>query len=433
MNIAFICDRKYLIPTKVAINSIVQNKDESDYICIYIIGVGLSFADFEWTMQFQNQQVHIKPIFPEEYFTQVTIRHLYVSKAALYKFLLPELIGVDKILYLDSDILVLSSLKELYEKDLGDMYAAVVKDMGAELEDKYHKKIKVSNYFNSGVMLLNLKELRKDKIHQKLIDIRQRDSSSTFMDQDTFNKVFDNRIMLISPKYNYMLTNIEDYNYSPENMAAFYGIDIEEIKKIIEQPVILHLTNKKKPWNDSDASHQEIWYQYAFKYDFPNIIQDIVYPWKKAIEQQRISMQLKLFQQKENTNFYKNNRMFSGNQRRLTGVAKEVWESKKEIIDCLDKWGNACEIVIYGAGRMGWAVFRVLWFSDYTNRIVGFAVSNIEDNIEELYGKKIFNWADYENRNAVIVIAAKDISKEEIDQKILNRGFTNILKISEFI
>lgn len=433
MDIAFICDKKYLIPTKVAINSIVHNMDEADHICIYIIGVGLSPVDFSWITQLQSEQVYIKPIFPGEYFTQMTIRHLYVSKAALYKFLLPELIGVDKILYLDSDVLVLNSLKELYEKELGDMYAAVVKDMGAELEDKYHKKIRVSYYFNSGVMLLNLKELRKNRIYQKLIDKRQSDLSSTFMDQDTFNKVFDNKIILLSPKYNYMLTNIEDYNYSPEDIAAFYNLDVEEIKKIMVNPVVLHLTNKKKPWNNSDASHQDIWYQYAFKHDFPQIIQDIVYPWKKEIEQQRISMEFKLAQQRENTNFYKYNRMFFKNEIQLTGVMKDIWKSRKEIIDYLGRWENECEIVIYGAGRMGWATFKILWFSNYINRITGFAVSNMGENIEELYGKKIFNWADYENRNAVILIAVRDISKEEIEQKILNRGFKNILKISEFL
>lgn len=431
MNIAFICDRKYLIPTKAAINSIVQNKDEEDHICIYIIGVGLSSLDFNWIMHFRNEHIDIKPIFPEEYFTQITIRHLYVSKAALYKFLLPELINVDKILYLDSDILVLSSLKELYEQDLGDMYAAVVRDMAMELECKYHEKNKVSHYFNSGIMLLNLKEMRKNKISEKLINIRQRDSSSVFMDQDTFNKVFNNKKILLSLKYNYMPTITEDYHYLPKDVAAFYHLDVEEIEKIMEDPIILHLAGMKKPWNNSDANHQNIWFQYAFKHDFSQIIQDIVDPWKSVIEQMTICMNFKLSQQQENISFYKNNRRFFVDETRLNGVMKEVWEAKEKLLRYLNKWEKMHEVVIYGAGRMGQAVFKALWFSDCTDRVVGFAVRNKEDNVEELYGKNIFNWTDYRNKNAVVVIAVKDISEEECRQTIWNRGFKNILRISE--
>lgn len=433
MNIVFICDRNYIIPTKASINSIIKNKDAEDNICIFIIGVGLLQKDFDWITQFQSGRICIKILLPNPHFDQISITHLYVSKAALYKFLIPELIDVDKVLYLDSDILVLDSLRKLYETPLGDNYAAVVRDMGAEIEDQYHIKNKVPYYFNSGMMLLNLKALRKYRISQKLIEMRQNDTSETFMDQDTFNKVFKGRTILVPPRYNYLLTNFEECNYSPDDIALFYGLDIGEINKMIEHPVILHLTNKKKPWNDSDACHQYIWYQYAFKEDIPQIIQNVVCPWKKENAHLRSCMDFKMSQQKENILYYRNGGKFLWGDTELFGVTKEVWEVRETLLRRLNKWGKKQEIVIYGAGRMGQAVFKCLHSLDYAGSVTGFAVSNTAENVEELYEKRIFGLDDIVNRKVILIIAVKNISGEEGLEKIRNMNFENILDMNEIL
>lgn len=437
MNIVFICDRNYLIPTRVTINSIIKNKGNNEKLCIYIIGVGLLIEDFDMFMHFKDESVIIEPIVPKENFEQILIEHWYVSKAALYKFLIPELIDADKILYLDSDIIVLGSLAKLYETDLGDMYAAVVRDMTAEVEYQFQLKHNIPYYFNSGMMLLNLKELREQGIAEKLIAIRKKDTSNLFMDQDTFNVAFNKKIMTVSPEYNFMLTNRADFHYSMEKIAEFYDLDLEEVKRIMERPVILHLTDKRKPWNSGDISEQYIWYQYVFEEDFPQIIQTIVSTWKtenellkKRLICQKEVQELKILQCEENMLFYKNGMRFIIDNACLSGIMGKVWNIKEEISEYLENDDKPREILLYGAGRMGQAVFKCLWSLNKAKDVIGFAVSNKQDNAVELFGKNIYQWGEYKNRNVIVVIAIKSLP-EEIIEEMFGSGFHNILDISK--
>lgn len=441
MNIVLICDKNYLVPTRALINSIAQNMQEEEEIFIYVIGVGLTLTDFDSIMRLQNDRILIKPIIPEDYFEQIKISHWYVSKAALYKFMIPELINVDKILYLDSDMLVLGSLKSLYETDLKDMYAAVVPDMVAEVEYQFQLKHKIPHYFNSGMMLLNLKELREQGMPQKFISIRRNDKSNLFMDQDTFNKAFNSKVIYVSPKYNYMFGNREHFQYRPEDIASFYNLGIEEMERIIEHPVILHFTDRKKPWKCNDAGKKCIWYQYAFSEDLPQIVRSIVSLWKEEnevlkLQNETLNSQLsnqifKSKQQEENILFYKNYRRFDVNDLVLSGVMEKIWEARKDISDYLNQCDKEHELVIYGAGRMGQSVFKCLWFLNYADRVAAFVVKDKKGNVDRLYEKNIYDLESYENRNAMVIIAVKDISESEIQQLFRNKNYKEIFEISK--
>lgn len=75
----------------------------------------------------------------------------------------------DKVLYLDDDILINGDLSELFETDLKNTYAVVVRSIDAELFIDWRKShendnLNVEKYFNSGVMLLNLKKIREKQI-----------------------------------------------------------------------------------------------------------------------------------------------------------------------------------------------------------------------------------------------------------------------------
>lgn len=441
MNIVLICDKNYLVPTKAVINSIMKNRNAEEQISIYIIGVGLLAEEFDSIMQLQSDKIHIKLIMPKHYFEQIEISHWYVSKAALYKFMIPELINEDKILYLDSDMLVLGSLKSLYDTDLKDMYAAVVPDMVAEVEYQFHIKHKIPHYFNSGMMLLNLKELRKHRMSEKLILIRKNDTTNLFMDQDTFNKAFNGRVIYVSPRYNYMLVNREFFQYRTEDIACFYNLDIEEAKKIVEHPVILHFTDAKKPWKCNDAGKPCIWYQYAFSEDLPQIVQNIACLWRQENEALKLQndtlnselaqQTFKSKQQEENISFYKNSRRFAVEDLDLSGITKKIWDARKEISDYLNKCDKECELVIYGAGKMGQSVFKCLWFLNYADRVTAFIVKDKRDNVAQLYEKNIYDRERYENKNAVVIIAVKDLSESEIQQIFKNKNYKEIFEISK--
>ncbi|MCK7489743.1 MAG: hypothetical protein MZU79_05535 [Anaerotruncus sp.] len=94
----------------------------------------------------------------------------YVTSAAYLKFDLPDLIpNQDKVLYLDGDIIIQKDLSDLFEINIKDYYAGAVKDIGLIDND-----LNIKNYFNSGVMLLNLKLMRENNASTALLNIASR-------------------------------------------------------------------------------------------------------------------------------------------------------------------------------------------------------------------------------------------------------------------
>ena len=188
---------------------------------------------------------------------------MYVSAAALLKFDLADILtGLDRVLYLDSDILILEDLRELFWTDLTDVYAAVVRDMAGTLGESHHKKMGHDDYFNSGVMLLNLKRMREHKIPQALLENKIHEKWHSFMDQDVFNDTFAQEVRFLPPKYNLMASNLKIGGFTADQFAGFYRLPVDEAEEIIEHPHILHMTNYIKPWKSYAADHFELYHKY---------------------------------------------------------------------------------------------------------------------------------------------------------------------------
>ncbi len=173
--------------------------------------------------------------------------------------MLPEL---DKVLYLDGDILIRDSLEELFDEDIDDVYAAVCKDLGAETyPSPYNDRLGIQHkaYFNSGVMVLNLKKNREEGIEEKLFQYRE-NGINHFMDQDAFNVVFDDSVILIDVVYNmstscWTITDLQTIN-------EYYDHDYHNKGECYLSAKILHLTTPEKPWLYLDVIGSEEWIAY---------------------------------------------------------------------------------------------------------------------------------------------------------------------------
>lgn len=263
INICFITDASYVLPTCVSITSLIKNKKRSSIIDIFVVGTGLDENQLKLFEQLKTHNVNILVNNVVNKYDQVNTKHGYVSKAAMLKFDLPKLFpNLDKILYLDSDTLVLTDLSELYKTDIQNKYAAVVSDMSGCYQGNA-KKFGFDNYFNSGMMLLNLKKMRKDGISDKLLYAKEHDNYKHFMDQDAFNEVLGQNVIYLSPKWNYMKANLDFPDFQ---IADFFHITLNDLHKIISGPHILHLTNTLKPWIHANAPCAEIWNKYYEQY-----------------------------------------------------------------------------------------------------------------------------------------------------------------------
>lgn len=262
MNLVFICDNNYALPTRTAINSVIRNKKTETELKIYIVAVDLSPENIKKFKTLATHNVSIEVIEKTNSFAHVGLDHIYVSKAALFKFSLPELLPDDKVLYLDGDIIVQEDLSGLYKMDISKYYAAVIRDYFAENEKQDNIRIKHQFYFNSGCMLLNLLKMRQENITCKLITYKKEAKDNFYMDQDAFNIIFNENVKYVSPEYNFF-----NLYYKFRQKQAY-----SELQRIIN-PKIIHFANNK-PWNNISATNSELWLQYVLPEDLGCVLKN---------------------------------------------------------------------------------------------------------------------------------------------------------------
>jgi lipopolysaccharide biosynthesis glycosyltransferase len=265
IRIAFIFDEEYVLCTGVALTSLYQHRNPMRKYHVYLFTnhvpeekrvLFLSFSCPEFV-------VEVFDVSDDKKFKHFNRMHYaqHVSTTALLKFELPQLLsGIDKVLYLDGDILIRDSLEELYDTNISGKYAAVCKDFGADTYPApFHERlnIKHKSYFNSGVMLLNLKLLRERDMSQKLLFYKQ-NGVNDYMDQDAFNVVFEENVVHFSYLYNMLYSCWA--KKSREALCAYYAIDLPDLESFYTQAKLIHFCTPKKPWKYYNVIGAEEWF-----------------------------------------------------------------------------------------------------------------------------------------------------------------------------
>lgn len=250
--------------TKVVATSIISifenNKDVPD-ITIYIIEKGFSREDKEKFKSLARQYgrfielINMPDINQSEDLQLKKVKEKWIFDSYCRLFLdklLPE--SVDRVLYLDGDVLNTGSLKDLWNIDLGGSCAAAVVDC---LSEKYYALLglgKVANYCNSGVILFDLAQWRKQNMAEKVRQyVHENNGYVFFMEQTVFNAVMQGKIKILHPKYNtYSMMQTLSYEdlLKLRKVERYYSQ--QEIEEAIEKPVLVHMTSSfwvvNRPW-----------------------------------------------------------------------------------------------------------------------------------------------------------------------------------------
>lgn len=172
-----------------------------------------------------------------------------------------------RVLYLDSDTLIVDDLSELWDLDLGNNIVGVLKDAFSEY---YRQNINLKNdnlMFNSGVMLIDLEKWREYKIEDKLINvILEKKGQIQQGDQGVLNEVLSHYAMPFAPKFN-MVSIFYDLTYKQiENYRRPVNFYTEsEINESKKNPVILHYTSSfytLRPWQMKTISKDDYRYKW---------------------------------------------------------------------------------------------------------------------------------------------------------------------------
>ncbi len=270
VHVAFITDRNYLPNTCIAIYSIKQNIDKDYIYHVYILTQHISESELNPLKMLESTHFIIHLISMGFDTRKFELADFSVTATAVMKFKLAEVLhGIDKVLYLDGDTIIQGNLVDLFYTDIQEKYAAVVRDPIVERSvpthlQKLHSNLKF--YFNSGMMLLNLKKMREDNIAEKLFDYRL-NRINYFMDQDALNIVFAGNVKYLPCKFNYLVT-LKDY-INDILLPEEYGYDkkISEYERL-HQVDILHFSGEKKAWREFVPYVTEIFMKYYLESPF---------------------------------------------------------------------------------------------------------------------------------------------------------------------
>ena len=261
MNILLTINKKYVKLVNILLNSIqLSNKDTKFDVYILhreldiedknIIESGLDLNKFNIKMiKIDEEEVKNFPQYQKRYPKEIYFR-LFATKY------LPE--NIDKILYLDSDTLVINKLDELYNMDFeGNFYIATthVKKILRKINEVRLRIDDDVPYINTGVLLINLKELRKIDVQKEVCEFVENNSKKLMLpDQDIITALYGNKIKIVDAlKYNLGDRDLNLYNLN--HIKNPIGL-----KWVKENTVIIHYYGRNKPWNKNYRGKLGVFY-----------------------------------------------------------------------------------------------------------------------------------------------------------------------------
>ncbi len=254
MNIAFCVNDKYIEQLLVVLTSLALNNKKHE-LNVYIFSSDIT----------DESKVRVNKLF--SYFRNASVKfikvdtnktaHLnstikYISNETYYRYLIADLLpDVDKILYMDADIIVNGNISKLYDTDMKNCIIAGVRDLYIR-DINYLPEIGFADddlYVNAGILLMNLNIMRKEKMGAKLIKETEKLSGKIkFNDQDVMNIVCKNKVLEIDSIYNFTSANMHN-----------------EPRKT-KKARIIHYNGANKPWLvDSKHELKKIWKKYYEK------------------------------------------------------------------------------------------------------------------------------------------------------------------------
>ncbi|MDL2260345.1 glycosyltransferase family 8 protein, partial [Deltaproteobacteria bacterium OttesenSCG-928-K17] len=181
----------------------------------------------------------------------------HVSKATYSRLLFPDFFSLySKLLYLDVDLAVLKDVADLFDIDLENQALGVVrdyyavKDLPLKSDAKWAAQLglkNTENYFNAGVLLMNLERLRAENFEKQWFDELARVKKPRLHDQDILNAVCEGRVKFIDPCWNCQAWNESlGETITPADLPAELYAQYQAAKK---SPGIIHYVSHNKPWN----------------------------------------------------------------------------------------------------------------------------------------------------------------------------------------
>ena len=260
----FAVDDGYSPFLAVALQSMIDNASKENTYCVKVLNTDISPENKRKLGKYKRYNVSIEFVDLNYYIEKVKDKLYtrdYYSKTTYFRLFIPNLYPqYDKVLYLDSDIVILDDIAKLYNLDMGNNLVAAAPDDVIQFNEVFRvyaeKVVGVAdyrNYFNAGILLMNLHELRKFHFQEKFLYSLER---ITFpVAQDYLNRMCKGRVKLFDRVWNRM--PIPDPKIKTENVK------------------LIHYNLAFKPWHFEDILYKEFFWMYAHETEYFDMIQHI--------------------------------------------------------------------------------------------------------------------------------------------------------------
>ena len=242
--IVLIADQAYTEQLSVTMKSIMYHNKSVDF---YIINQGIMpdwFRKMRRIVRNLGGEIYNIPfdmgLISAEWRTQN-----HISPIAYAKYFIPRLIDRERVLYLDTDVIVNGSLTSFFLTDLKGFPVAAVRD--------------VDGSFNTGVMLIDNLQWENLSVSDQCLELSEGKKSEHWElehfngDQTILNSVFQDNWLELDKRFNVQV------GY---DLVAFYNHWTEHFN-LEDEPLVIHYTTNRKPWNSSVSYRfREKWWEF---------------------------------------------------------------------------------------------------------------------------------------------------------------------------
>lgn len=251
INIGFGINNDFCQHCACTMASILANSDKNDNYTFYIVYDALSHSNRSKLKELKKIRpfnINFIKISASEY--QKLAENTKVDSSSFFRLKLFSLDNIDKVLYLDSDIIVRKNIASVYDTIMGDCYIAGIKDILCETLKKKYGLSERSIYVNAGVLLINLNLTRTVDMYKNFSKFSKLFKDFRYSDQDVINYSFQEKIAEIDLRYNYCFPYRAEYDHD-----YYYSI--------ADDPSVVHYISEGKPWMPGSTCYMKSEY---FKY-----------------------------------------------------------------------------------------------------------------------------------------------------------------------
>ncbi len=254
--IFFTIDNSYAPYISVAIKSIIENASKDYNYKLIVLHQELNKENMEKISSLSKEGFEIKFVYMKDGLETITdrvenrLRCDYFTLTIYFRLFIPDMFPeYDKGIYIDSDVVVPGDISKLYNHELGSNLVGACADKSVvdvpELAKYMEEAVGVSRYeyVNSGVLLMNLKEMREKEFTKKFLTLLNKYHFDCIApDQDYLNAMCNGKILYLDESWDAMPT---------------------EGKEPLSNPNLIHYNLFQKPWCYDNIQYEEYFWKYA--------------------------------------------------------------------------------------------------------------------------------------------------------------------------